>query len=297
MNEENTVQKPLNVEKENNLATRSPCPFVKWVGGKRFLLSQLCQNLPEQYNDYYEPFVGGGALFFALHKQVNRAFLSDKNLELVITYNVVKRNPLELLEQLKEYQRNHSKEYYYQIRAQHYYETSQQHNYKDPIEIAAKFIYLNKTCYNGLFRVNKKGHFNVPVGTYKNPNIIQEENILACSEALQCAKIEYREFDTITPNEKDFVYFDPPYHPTDEISFTTYTKLDFTERDQERLRDFAVQLQKKGINVLLSNSNTRFIRGLYSPKPFTITTVHAPRFVNCKADRRNPVEEALIRGY
>lgn len=289
MSQEKTVQKSLPGETQINGGIRSSSPFVKWVGGKRFLVNQLRQNLPEQFNTYYEPFVGGGALFFEIHEELESAVLSDKNLELIITYQAIKKNPEELIDLLKRHQRNHSKIYYYKIR--------KQHDLKDKIEVAARFIYLNKTCYNGLFRVNKKGHFNVPIGKYKNPNIVGEDNILACSEALQCAKIEYREFDTITPNEKDLVYFDPPYHPTDEISFTTYTKLDFTERDQERLKDFAVRLQKNGVYVLLSNSNTRFIQELYSMKPFTRLTVHVPRFVNCKADKRDPVEEALIRGY
>lgn len=289
MSEEVTVQKSLDGKRKYTFGNRSPCPFVKWAGGKRCIINELCENLPEDFNDYYEPFVGGGALFFEIHKQLDRAYLSDSNFELVITYRMIQKNPEELIDLLKVHQRNHSKDYYYQIR--------DHLNPEEPVEIAARFIYLNKTCYNGLYRVNKKGRFNVPLGRYKNPNVVQEENILACSKALTCAKIVGKEFDTIKPKENDFVYFDPPYHPTDEISFTKYTKLDFTEKDQERLRDFAIRLQKKGVYVLLSNSNTRFIRELYSVKPFTTLTVHAPRYVNCKADKRNPVEEALIRSY
>jgi DNA adenine methylase len=135
------------------------------------------------------------------------------------------------------------------------------------------------------------------MGTYKNPSIVNEANILACHEVLKNVKIEMRPFNTIRPNAGDFVYFDPPYHPTDEISFTNYTKLDFTEKDQADLRDFALSLHKKGVKVMLSNSHTRFIRELYKSSAFKIHIVKAPRFVNCKKDKRNPVEEVIITNY
>jgi DNA adenine methylase len=292
MNKTNTIQGSLNEGSQNNVGNRSPCPFVKWAGGKRCIINQLRENLPEDFNDYYEPFVGGGALFFEIHKQLDRAYLSDTNFDLIITYRMIQKKPEELIELLKVHQKNHSKDYYYQIR--------DLRDQKEPIEIASRFIYLNKTCYNGVSRDNNKGHFTVPLGRYTTPNIDQADNILACSEALSCAELVCTEFDTIKPNRNDFVYFDPPYHPTDEASFTSftkYTKLDFTEKDQGRLRDFAVRLQKAGVLVLLSNSNALFIRDLYNVKPFITLTVHAPRFVNCKADRRDPVEEALIRSY
>jgi len=266
-----------------------PHPFVKWAGGKRCLLNDLIANLPENFGDYYEPFIGGGALFFALHKKIKKAHLSDINLDLVYVYNAIKKDPHQLMEALKIHANNHSKDYYYSIRSKH--------DFEDSIDIAARFLYLNRTCYNGLYRVNKAGQFNVPMGNYKNPNIVQEVNILACHEALKKAKIEYNDFDHIHPKENDFVYFDPPYHPTDEASFTSYTKQNFTETDQVRLRDFAINLHRKGVKVMLSNSNTKFIRDIYKNKAFTILIVNAPRYVNCKSEGRSAVEEVLIRSY
>jgi|LDZT01.1.fsa_nt_gi DNA adenine methylase len=264
-------------------------PFVKWVGGKRSLINELISNLPSEFNDFYEPFVGGGALFFALNEGLPVAYLSDTNLDLVLTYKVIQKEPQKLIDQLKIHNNNHSEEYYYKIRSQH--------ELQDPIKIAARLLYLNKTCYNGLYRVNKSGHFNVPIGRYTNPNIVQETNILACHEALKSAIVEYKQFDQITPKKDDFVYFDPPYHPTDEASFTTYTKSNFTETDQVRLRDFALELHKRGVKVMLSNSNTKFINDLYKDKAFKIKIVNAPRFVNCKSNKRNAVEEVLIVSY
>jgi len=264
-------------------------PFVKWVGGKRSLINELNDNLPSDFGNYYEPFVGGGALFFALEETLSGSFISDRNLDLIITYNVIKKDPHKLIELLKIHDEKHGKEYYYKVRGKH--------ELQNPIEIAARLIYLNRTCYNGLYRVNKSGHFNVPIGRYKNPNIIQESNILACHKALKSTSIEYRQFDQITPEKGDFVYFDPPYHPTDEASFTTYTKSNFTETDQVRLRDFALKLHKNGVKVMLSNSNTKFINNLYGDKAFKINIVKAPRFINCKSNKRNAVEEVLIVSY
>jgi len=266
-----------------------PIPFVKWAGGKRCLIKELISHLPPRFETYYEPFVGGGALFFTINKQIKNAFLSDINFELVITYKAIQKEPDKLLTLLKKYKENHSKEYYYKTR--------QSHNKSNPLEVAARLIYLNRTCYNGLYRVNKLGQFNVPMGTYKNPTIANEANIMTCSKCLKNVKIEMRSFDTICPKAGDFVYFDPPYHPTDEISFTSYTKLDFTEKDQANLRDFALLLHKKGIKLMLSNSNTRFIRDLYKSSIFKIHIVEAPRLVNCKKDKRNPVEEVIITNY
>ncbi len=266
-------------------------PFVKWVGGKRNLMHILIHKTPETFGNYYEPFVGGGALFFELARcgRLSKAHLSDTNLDLVFAYQAIKKDPTALIEKLKEHTKRHSDEYYYKVRAKNYLD--------DPVEIAARFIYLNKTGYNGLYRVNSKGEFNVPVGRYKNPGIVQEENIWACHKALKNAEIRYGEFDIITPQRGDFVYFDPPYHPTDETSFTKYSKLDFTEQDQVRLSKFAVKLHKNGVKVMLSNSDTHFIKDLYNSSVFKITIVQAPRFVNCKPNKRNAVNEVLITNY
>jgi DNA adenine methylase len=264
-------------------------PFVKWAGGKRSIIEELAVNVPSQFNDYYEAFIGGGALFYHLQDRINTAYLSDINFELVITYNVIKNNVEELITLLKAHQEKHSEEYYYKVRSQNFLQ--------DPIKIAARFLYLNKTCYNGLYRVNRKGEFNTPMGSYKNPDVVQEKNLKLCQTALQIANINYWQFDQITPKEGDFVYFDPPYHPISDTSFTSYTKLDFAEPDQVRLRDFALALHKRGVKVMLSNSNAKLIRTLYKDKPFIIRSVHAPRNINCKPSERNNVEELLITTY
>ncbi|MDJ1185647.1 DNA adenine methylase [Roseofilum casamattae] len=268
-------------------------PFVKWAGGKRSIMNSLLLRLPESFTNYYEPFVGGGALFFELAKQgkleKKQVFLSDTNLDLVFAYNAIKKSPKALIEELKEHKRKHNTTYFYKVR--------KRHNLKDPIEIAARFLYMNKTCFNGLWRVNNKGEFNVPVGKYKNPDIVQEDKIAACHQVLQGVNIQYLSFHEIQPKPGDFVYFDPPYHPKDNSSFTRYSKFDFTEQDQIRLRNFTLSLHEQGVHVMLSNSETQFIKTLYDRKGFTIDIVQAPRFVNCKANGRNAVGETLITNY
>lgn len=270
-----------------SLPAKSASPFVKWVGGKRSVLSELIAHMPSKFNNYYEPFVGGGALFFALYKELKNAFLSDINIDLILSYQVIKKNPNSLISKLEEHADNHNEKYYYEIRSQH--------DLIDPVDVAARFIYLNKTCYNGLFRVNQKNEFNVPVGTYKNPDIVTKINIMLCSEALKNVSVLYKNYNEINPSCGDFVYFDPPYHPTTETSFTSYSKSGFTEKDQLELHDKYASLAKKGVHVMLSNSNTSFIKELY--KNFNIVTITAPRVVNCKPNKRNSVEEVLIKNY
>jgi DNA adenine methylase len=167
---------------------------------------------------------------------------------------------------------------------------------QDPIKNSARFIYLMKTCFNGLYRVNKENEFNTPIGSYKNPNICDKTNILAVNKALQYADIKYQDFTKISPNKGDFVYFDPPYHPTTEDSFTKYLSGGFAETDQTRLKDFALELTNAGVNVMISNSDAEFIVDIYK-KNFNIAKVSAPRVVNCKADKRQPVFETLITNY
>jgi len=274
---------------EPNLNGSKASPLVKWVGGKRSIIHELTSRLPKQLNTYHEAFIGGGALFFELCNDIKEAHLLDNNLDLVIMYNVVKKDPYKLIKALKIHAKNNSEEYYYKIRSKH--------ELQDPIELAARLLYLNKTCFNGLFRVNKKGEFNVPMGKYKNPNIIQEYNIIACSKVLQKATITYGDFSDISPNLGDFVYLDPPYHPINEQSFTTYTKSNFNEVDQIRLMEFFTLIRSNGVNAMLSNSNTEFIRNLYKSSIFNVSIVNAPRHVNCKPNKRSPVEEVLITNY
>lgn len=275
------------IEPETN--GKKPAPFVKWVGGKRFLIPELIKRLPKQFNNYYEPFIGGGALFFEIYKSLKSAYLSDINFDLMITYKAIQKNPDKLIELLKIHAKNNDEKYYYKIRSRH--------DLQDPIEIAARFIYLNRTCFNGLYRVNKNGQFNVPVGRYTNPNIIQEDNIRAVNIALQKAKIECKSYLQVTPGKDDFVYIDPPYQPTNDTSFTTYTKHDFTEKDQAELRDYVLRLSKKGVKVMLSNSKVAFIEDLYKDKIFNIDIVKAPRLINCKPNGRDLVEEVIITNY
>ena len=262
-------------------------PFLKWAGGKRSIIEELKKRMPKKFGDYYEPFVGGGALFFEI--QPAKSHLSDANADLIITYRTIQKEPHKLITLLKEHQQNHNQEYYYKIRSQHML--------SDDIERAARMIYLNKTCFNGLWRVNRKGEFNVPMGSYIKPGICQEENILACSTVLKHAKLEIKNYLTIKPKAGDFVYFDPPYHPVNETSFTAYSSSDFSEKDQAELAEFCKELHKKKVHVMISNSNTTFIRELYASPFFKTGIVNAPRPVNSKASGRSAVEEVLITNY
>ena len=269
-------------------------PFVKWVGGKRSLLPELLSRIPKDFTNYYEPFVGGGALFFALQNEGRlnlagggQAFLSDINFDLINTYQVIQRDPEPLIHQLKQHARNHSKDFYYQIRSQHQLD--------DRVEIAARFIYLNKTCYNGLWRVNSKGEFNVPMGSYANPAICQEDNLRACHRALQAVDIRTRDFRKLEAAAGDFVYFDPPYQPLNKTSFTRYAKDDFGAKEQSALRDLCLALHEQGAMVMLSNSDTSST--LYGGSIFNVETVKAPRFVNSRSDQRGAVKELLITNF
>ena len=274
---------------EAALDRRKATPFVKWVGGKRSIMGQLRNRLPREYGGYWEPFVGGGALFFELADELKSAHLSDLNMDLILAYKAIQQDPEKLIELLREHDRRNSSDYFYAVRALN--EPS------DPFEVAARILYLNKTCFNGLWRVNKKGHFNAPYGDNANPNIVQAENIWACHLALQQATLRYGGYDRINPAEGDFVYFDPPYHPTTEGSFTSYATSGFSEKNQAELAEFATRLHKRGVKIMLSNSNTSYIRELFKSKLFKIDVVDAPRLVNCKPGGRGAVEEVIVTNY
>lgn len=274
---------------KTNTIHRGDCralPLVKWAGGKRSIMDKLTFRIPNEFNRYYEPFVGGGAVFF--ETGFKDAHLSDMNNDLVTMYNVVKTSPHELIDELKPHAANHSKEYFYEIRSQH--------ELTDKIEIAARFMYLNKTCFNGLYRVNKSGKFNVPFGSYKNPNIVQEDNILSCNKVLQNVDILHRSYDEIDAKNGDFTYFDPPYYPVNETYFTTYTKYGFSKEDHIKLRDFAIELCNNGVKVMISNSNTPAIRELYDIPEFNIDEIIAPRYISCNGKKRVPAKELIITG-
>lgn len=259
-------------------------PFLKWAGGKRSIIPQISIYLPKTFNDYYEPFIGGGAVFFALESRIkHHAHLSDVNRELMLTYKVVQTDCENLIEALQAHKEKHCAEYYKKIR--------EQHENKDPIKLAARFIYLNKTCFNGLYRVNSGGRFNVPMGKYTNPGICDEVNLRAASEVLKTAFLSFGAFNRIEPNKGDFIYCDPPYHGT----FTDYSAGGFDDEKQKALKDAADSWVRSGALVMLSNSDTPFIRKLY--KGYNIVEVSAPRSINCKVEGRENAVELLITSY
>ena len=271
----------------------NPKPFVKWAGGKRQLVHELVKYAPKEFNNYFEPFFGGGALFFELCSKglINHAFLNDSNQELITAYNVIKERPSDLIKELSQSRYNCDEKTFYSIRAE---------SPSDPVKATARFIYLNRTAFNGLYRVNSKGGFNVPFGKYTNPKILDKENLLAVSKALQKDELTSLDFELAVNKAKkgDFVYFDPPYVPLNKSSFTTYTKNNFTEVDQKRLLNKAIELHKKGCFVMISNSYSQSTLNLYKDKSiFTVNTVHAARMINCKAKGRGKIKEVIVTNY
>ena len=267
-----------------------PKPFVKWAGGKRQLISLLIENAPISYNTFFEPFVGGGALFFNLMPR--KAVISDINAELINTYKVISESFDTLLDSLQRHR--NEEDYFYTVRAQDPASLSN-------IERASRFIFMNKTCFNGLYRENSKGKFNVPFGRYKSPNIADKQNLEAIASYLNKSRVKVlcQDYKTTAKKAKsgDFIYFDPPYHPTSQTaSFTKYAKGDFTAQDQEELADIFRRLSNKGCHVMLSNSNVPFIKELY--KDFKVLEIEASRFINCKADKRGKgLYEVLVKNY
>ncbi|MEH2433972.1 MAG: DNA adenine methylase [Nostoc sp.] len=266
----------------------SPRPFLKWAGGKSRLIQQYIPYFPKSYKNYYEPFLGGGAVFFYL--QPSTAFLTDINAELINTYCCVRDHVEELISILKEHKIRHDKDYYYSIR---------NHSGGTDIEKAARIIYLNKTCFNGLYRVNSQGKFNVPLGRYDNPNICSEVLLKAASEALSTSKIKQTDFVDVlnyATSSDDFIYFDPPYYPVSETSyFTAYSSYRFAEDQQVQLKDVFEKLAGRGVKVMLSNSDCEFIRNLYSS--FHIHTISASRAINSNAKKRGKITELLVTSY
>ena len=266
-------------------------PIVKWVGGKRQLMFELIKNMPKSYNRYFEPFIGGGALFFEL--QPEQAYISDMNEELINLYSVVRNNVYELIKDLSKHEV--SKEYFLEIRN---IDRTEQYTELSDVERASRFIYLNRTCFNGMYRVNSQGQFNVPFGYYKNPRIIDKNNLLNCSELLKKTEIKCADFSEILTKVKkgDLVYFDPPYVPLNETSsFTSYTKDGFDINMQFKLRDVCDELDNKGVKFMLSNSDTKLVNELYVN--YEIKKVFASRQINANADGRGKITEVLVRNY
>ena len=276
----------------------TPKPFVKWAGGKRQLIPILNQNLPESFGTYYEPFLGGGALLFHIltDKNGQKCSISDLNSDLVLAYTTIRDRIDALITSLKNHERNYQKDsesYYYSIR---------ESNPRSEIEKTSRLIFLNRTCFNGLYRVNSKGKFNVPLGKYSNPNIVNEENIRAVSHILQSSRtaIKCRDFEAVLRDAKkgDLIYFDPPYQPVSATSnFTSYTTKDFTYDDLTRLAELCLKLDSRGCNVLLSNSDSQEVADIFAKNPWKITRIAANRSINSNSKKRTGHFELLIKNY
>lgn len=271
----------------------APRPFIKWVGGKRRLLPVLLEQVPRSFRRFHEPFLGGGAFFFAAATAFPRphspALLADRNLRLIRTYRAVRDDVEGLIGRLREYAAHHDRAQFEAVRA------LDPDTFAADADVGAWFIYLNKTGYNGLYRVNRRGVFNVPFGRQANPTICDDQNLRACARALAGVELRHAAFDESTADAApgDFVYFDPPYVPLSATAdFTGYTEDGFTHSDHERLRDHAATLAARGVHVVLSNSDTPLVRALYDG--FRQAQVYMPRAVNRDATKRGPVAELLL---
>lgn len=266
-------------------------PFLKWAGGKKRLLSAYDPLFPAHFDTYHEPFLGGGAVYMYLAhtKHIERGILSDVNAELIHLYRVVRDDVERLIAEASAYP--YEKDFYYAIRARDPREMTS-------VERAARMLYLNRTCFNGLYRVNKKGQFNVPIGRYDKPQICNASNLRNVSNLLQGCEIQHWSFETILEIARpgDFVYMDPPYQPLTKTSnFTSYTADAFDESHQGRLFEIFRILDRRGCLVMLSNSATPLVRDLY--KMYDLKEIQAPRSVTSRTSRRSKVSELVIRNF
>lgn len=280
------IQRP---SKNGNMPT-----FLKWAGGKNQLLSQYSKLFPQDFDKYIEPFLGSGAVFFYIKKNLNprEIILADVNKDLINCFKIVQNDVEKLISQLKKHKKKHSAEYYYKHR------NFIQKNISD-IGKAAWFIYYNKTCWNGLYRVNSNGTFNVPISDkIKNNGIFNRKVLREASAMLQGVTLKVQSFEKVTniARRGDFVYLDPPYYPASQTSnFTSYTKDSFSEKDQIKLSKVYKKLDRKGCLLMLSNSDSPFIKNLYDGH--RIEKVCARRIINCNAEKRGPVEEIVVMNY
>lgn len=276
--------------KQESLVT----PVVKWVGGKRQIMDDINKYIPKDFSCYYEPFLGGGAVLFEI--QPKKAVVNDLNTELINLYKVIETNVEELINELKEYK--NTSDFFYEIRSLD--RDKKTYNNLTNIQKAARLHYLNKTCFNGLFRVNQQGEFNTPFGRYKSPDIVNEEKLRAVSRYFNKVNITFKNTDFEEAvkgiRKSAFVYFDPPYDPvSDSSNFTGYTKGGFNKEEQIRLKNLCDRLDKRGVRFLLSNSSTDFILYLY--KDYNIKKVRAKRSINANARKRGEVDEILVMNY
>ncbi|HEU5101401.1 MAG TPA: DNA adenine methylase [Roseiflexaceae bacterium] len=276
-------------------------PFVKWAGGKGQLLPELWRRLPARFRRYHEPFVGGAALFFSLHnadRLRHGAVLSDYNSELVLCYQVVRDDVEALIAALKQHERYRlDRTYFMEVRS---WDRQPDFAQRPAVDRAARTIFLNRTCYNGLYRLNNKGQFNAPFGYYKNPLICDPENMRAASAALQEVELRVGDFGDVAARTEsgDLVYFDPPYVPVSATaSFTHYTGQTFGPDDQRRLAQLFDSLMERGVYVMLSNSHTPLSRELYAAHAVSTSVVYASRKINCDGRKRGQVEELIVCGY
>ncbi len=271
-------------------------PPLKWVGGKRQLLPEIRKYIPKQYSTYYEPFVGGGAVLFDI--QPKKAIVNDVNSELINLYQALKDNVGDVIEELKVHKERNCSDYFYEVRA--WDRDSGFYSTLSSVQRAARVHYLNKTGYNGLYRVNRAGQFNTPFGKYKNPNITNEITLKAVSKYFNEGNVEFRngDFEDAVKGIRKgaFVYFDPPYDPvSDSANFTGYAAGGFNKEEQIRLKELCDRLNERGVKFLLSNSATDFILDLY--KDYTIEIIKAKRAINSNGAARGEVDEVLVRNY
>jgi DNA adenine methylase len=269
--------------------------FLKWAGGKRQLIPQIDQYLPSNIDRYFEPFLGGGAMFFYIKQKYNPSYccISDLNKDLIDTFICVRDNPVKLIRSLRYFKLKNSKEFYYNVR-----NNFNKNKMKD-VKRCAAFIYLNKTCFNGIYRVNMKGEFNVPRGKYENPEIYNPETILLASQLLQDVDIKCIDYQEIVNyiKESDFVYLDPCYDPLKKTSFTKYTPKSFSNEDNKKLAYFVKELKDKNVNVLLSNNVTENVEMLYPQDQFKKQIVYCSRSINSVSTGRGRIQEFLISNY
>ena len=276
--------------KKNNLVV----PVLKWVGGKRQLLNTLRPLLPSKITTYCEPFVGGGAMLFDL--QPKKAYVNDINSNLILVYTVIRDKVDDLINQLEKFE--NTSDMFYTVRD--WDRNRETYDNMTDVERAARIIYLNKTCFNGLYRVNNSGEFNSPFGNYKNPNIVNAPVLKAVNSYFNTAEIHFSstDYEELLSKVKKgtFVYLDPPYDPVSDTSnFTGYSKGGFSKEDQIRLRKCCDEMDKKGVRFMLSNSATDFIKEQYSK--YNITTVQAKRAINSVGSKRGDVDEVVVRNY
>jgi DNA adenine methylase len=263
-------------------------PFLKWAGGKRQLLPDLLRRVPAEFGTYYEPFLGGGALFWSLRPK--RAVLSDLNLELVTTYRAIQTDVESVIERLESFSKHHGPELFDTLRREDWTKGV-------PFDTAARMLYLNKTCFNGLYRVNSRGQFNAPMGKYpKPPTICDADNLRACSKALQGVAICHTRFEIgiAGAGHGDLVYLDPPYLPVSmTANFVGFTAEGFGNSDHIRLAGEAARAKERGATVIVSNSNIPKLRSLYRFAGLKVETVKARRNINCKGTKRGQVMEII----